>query len=58
MLEAVHKLKERETAQEKARFLQANGFKNMMEHRKPAFLEYLTSNTTLAFYTKLEEALR
>jgi hypothetical protein len=58
MLQAVHKLQEEETAREKAYFLQANGYKNMMEHRKPAFMEYLASNQTLAFYKKLEEALR
>ena len=58
MLEAVHKLQERETAQEKAHFLRANGFKNMMKHREPAFLESLASNKTLAFYKKIEEALR
>jgi hypothetical protein len=58
MLEAVHKLQEEETARERAYFLQVNGFKNMMEHRKAAFLEYLASNKTLAFYKKLEEALR
>ena len=58
MLAAVHKLQEEETAREKAYFLQVNGYKNMMEHRKAAFMEYLADNNTLAFYKKLEEALR
>ena len=58
MLEAVHKLQEEETAREKKYFLQLNGYKNLMQHRKPAFMEYLASNQTLAFYKKLEEALR
>lgn len=58
MLQAVHKLQEEETARERAYFLQANGYKNMMEHRKPAFMEYLASNENLALYNKIEEALR
>ena len=58
MLEAVHKLQEEETAREKAYFLQVNGYKNMMEHRKAAFLEYLAQNNNLSFYKKIEEALR
>ena len=58
MLEAVHKLQEEETAREKAYFLQINGFKNMMKHREPAFLEYLAQNKNLSFYKKIEEALK
>ena len=58
MLEAVHKLQEEETARERAYFLQVNGYKNMMEHRKAAFLEYLANNKTLSFYKQIEEALR
>ena len=58
MLQAVHKLQEGETAREKAHFLQVNGFKNMMDHRKPAFMEYLANNKNLAFYKQIEEALR
>ena len=58
MLEAVHKLQEEEEAREKAYFLQVNGFKNMMAHRKAAFMEYLAQNKTLAFYKQIEEALR
>ena len=58
MLAAVHKLKEEETAREKAYFLQVNGYKNMMASRKRAFEEYLAQNKTLSFYKKLEEALR
>lgn len=58
MLEAVHKLQEEETARERAYFLQVNGYKNMMEHRKAAFLEYLENNKNLAFYKQIEEALR
>lgn len=58
MLQAVHTLQEEETAREKRNFLQANGYKNMMDHRKPAFMEYLANNKTLAFYKKIEEALR
>ena len=58
MLQAVHMLQEEETAREKAYFLQLNGYKNMMSHRKAAFMEYLANNKTLAFYKKIEEALR
>ena len=58
MLAAVHQLQEEETAQERAHFLQVNGYKNMMEHRKAAFLEYLANNKNLAFYKQIEEALR
>ena len=58
MLQAVYTLQEEETAREKAKFLQANGYKNMMEHRKAAFLDYLANNETLALYKKIEEALR
>ena len=58
MLEAVHKLQEAETEREKAFFLKINGYKNMMKHRKPAFLEYLANNEELLFYNKIEEALR
>ena len=58
MLEAVHKLQEKETEREKAHFLQVNGFKNMMSHRKPAFMEYLAGNENLLLYKKIEEALR
>ena len=58
MLEAVHKLQQEETDREKAYFLQVNGYKNMMEHRKAAFMEYLATNENLSFYKKIEEALR
>ena len=58
MLEAVHQLQEEETAREQAYFLQVNGYKNMMKHRKAAFLEYLANNKTLSFYKQIEEALR
>lgn len=58
MLEAVHKLQAEETAREKAHFLRLNGYKNLMQHRKPAFMEYLAENKNLSFYKKLEEALR
>lgn len=58
MLEAVHQLQEKETEREKAYFLQANGYKNMMKHRKAAFMEYLANNEELAFYKKIEEALQ
>ena len=58
MLQAVHTLQEEETEREKRNFLQANGYKNMMEHRKPVFMEYLAQNKTLAFYKQIEEALR
>ncbi len=58
MLEAVHKLQEEETAREKRNFKAAAGIKNLMERHKPAFLEYLANNETLAFYKKIEEALR
>ena len=58
MLQAVHNLQEEEEAREKAYFLQVNGYKNMTEHRKAAFLEYLANNETLALYKKIEEALR
>ena len=58
MLEAVHKLQEKETAREKAYFLRINGYKNMMSYRKAAFVEYLAENKNLSFYKKIEEALR
>ena len=58
MLAALHKLQEEETEREKRNFLQANGYKNMMEHRKAAFMEYLAANENLSFYKKIEEALR
>ena len=58
MLQAVHTLQEVETEREKAFFLKINGYKNMMKHRKPAFLEYLANNEELLFYNKIEEALR
>ena len=58
MLAAVHQLQEEETARERAYFLQVNGYKNMMEHRKSAFLEYLAQNKNLSFYKQIEEALR
>ena len=58
MLEAVHTLQEKETARERAYFLQVNGYKNMMASRKSAFEEHLAQNKNLSFYKKLEEALR
>jgi hypothetical protein len=58
MLEAVHKLQEEETAREKRNFKAAAGIKNLMERHKPAFMEYLAKNETLAFYKKIEEVLR
>ena len=58
MLEAVHQLQEEETAREKARFLQVNGYKNMMASRKSAFEADLAKNKNLLFYKKIEEALR
>ena len=58
MLQAVHTLQEVETEREKAFFLKINGYKNMMKHRKPAFMEYLANNEELSFYNKIEEALR
>ena len=58
MLQAVHTLQEKEKEREKARFLKITGYKNMMEHRKAAFYEYLAKNEDLALYNKIEEALR
>ena len=58
MLEAVHKLQERETEQEKRLFRQQNGIKNIMARHKPALAEHLESSKNLSFYKKLEEALR
>ena len=58
MLEAVHKLKEEETAREKRNFKDAAGIKNLMERHKPAFMEYLAKNETLTLYKKIEEVLR
>lgn len=58
MLQAVHTLQEEEIKREKAYFLQVNGYKNLMEHRKTAFFEYLAENKNLALYKKIEEALR
>jgi hypothetical protein len=58
MLEAVHKLQERETEQEKRLFRQQNGIKNIMARHKPALAEQLENSKNLSFYKKLEEALR
>lgn len=58
MLEAVHKLQEEETEREKRRFRQQHGIKNIMARHKPALGQQLENSENLAFYKKIEEALR
>ena len=58
MLEAVRKLQEEETEREKQAFKRLQGCKNLMERHKQAFTEYLKNSEAMAFYEKIEEALR
>ena len=58
MLEAVHKLQQRETEREKHIFRQQRGIKNIMGRHKSALEEQLENSKELLFYKKIEEALR
>jgi len=58
MLEAVHKLQEKETEREKSRFRQQHSIKNIMGRHKPALDAQLENSKELLFYKKIEGALR